>query len=91
MAEKNQIIINVVESNNSVRLGVSTDVNLSSYGRCAVISSLLKSLDLDVDWSNPVDTAEFCFYMYQHLCKGGTTKVEVDGKVIDMLKGGAAE
>ena len=91
MAGENQIIINVVENDEDIQLGVSTNVSLTSYGVCAVIDSLLKALKMEVQWNNPVDTAAFSLYMYRHLCKEGSTKVEVDGSLLDMLKGGATE
>lgn len=91
MAGENQIIINVVENDEDVQLSVPTNVSLTSYGICAVIDGLLKALKIEVQWNNPVDAAAFSLYMYRHLCKKGSTKVEVDGSLLDMLKGGATE
>lgn len=91
MAGENQIIINVVENDKDVQLSISTNVNLTSYGVCAVINSLLKALEVEVNWGSPADTAAFSFFMYRHLCKEGSTEVEVDSSLLDLLKGGATE
>lgn len=56
---ENTIVMVVTEDENKVNLSVSTNVNISKGTRFRVVKSLMDSLDMDIDWTNPIDCAVF--------------------------------
>ena len=82
MAKENQIIITVEENDDQVQVGCDMNVYLSNYGKCAVIQTLLKSLNIEIDWANPLESAEFSFMMYRCLRDEDTTEISMDKSLI---------
>lgn len=57
---KDAIVIKVKDSKDNVEMSIETDVRITEATKYIIIRNLMKSLDMEVDWRDPIDSVLFC-------------------------------
>lgn len=60
---KNAIVIKVRETDESLALDIQTDVNIKDYSKYLILLSLMRSLEMSVDWMNKKQVDAFSLKM----------------------------
>lgn len=60
---KGAIVIKVMEDSEELELSIETNVSVSEYTKYYIIRSLMKSLEMNVDWDNPIESTKFVLKM----------------------------
>lgn len=75
---KDAIVIKVKDSRDKVEMNIETDVQITEATKYMIIGGLMKSLDMQVDWKDPVDGAFFSLCMRKVFEGTQTDSVEVN-------------
>ena len=75
---KDAIVIKVKDSRDSVEMSIETDVQITETTKYIIIRSLMKSLNMEVDWHDPIDSVLFCKCMQSTIESTQTDSVEVN-------------
>lgn len=60
---KNAIVIKVRETDKSLALDIQTDVNIAEHSKYLILLSLMRSLEMSVDWMNKKQVDAFSLKM----------------------------
>lgn len=75
---KDAIVIKVKDSRDKVKMSIETNVEITESTKYMIIGSLMKSLNMQVDWKNPEDGALFSWCMRKVFEGTQTDSVEVN-------------
>lgn len=75
---KDAIVIKVKDSKDNVEMSIETDVRITEATKYIIISNLMKSLNMEVDWRDPIDSVLFCKCMQSTIESTQTDSVEVN-------------
>lgn len=73
---KNAIVIKVRETDESLALDIQTDVNIADHSKYLILLSLMRSLEMSVDWMNKKQVDAFSLKM--RLASAFSSKEEVN-------------
>lgn len=60
---KDAIVIKIRETDKSLALDIQTDVNIAEHSKYLILSSLMRSLEMSVDWMNKKQVDVFSLKM----------------------------
>ena len=60
---KNAIVVKVRETDESLALDIQTGVNITEHSKYLILLSLMRSLDMSVDWTNKKQVDAFSLKM----------------------------
>ena len=77
---KDAIVIKVKDSRDKVEMNIETDVQITEATKYIIIGSLMESLNMQLDWKDPVESALFNLCM-QKVFEG----MQADSVEVNML------
>lgn len=75
---KDAIVIKVRETSESLALDIQTDVNIMDHSKYLILLSLMRSLEMSVDWTNKKQVDAFSLKMLLASAFSPTEEVNED-------------